>query len=355
MSLFEKPTIKVIVNSTGIPNTVKKKLSDGSTVYNGLFYDIYSIIKENLKDKYNFVETYDDDFRVAKALNSIRDGEYDLGVHNFTTTIKRLKDVDFTKSIIVERDVIVYKPKQLDAINTVISMIRDVFLLPIAAVMTIGFVLGAIIFYIQPKRRPMDIRIPKKLWFRRSIIATIATFLSEAGMIAEESPLTIMGIVTTLIVMAIALGFNAYITAIATNRVIELNQQSKFNMNTINRMHILSLKGQSIGTNFKRYGAKVTEVSTGVKGMMKEYLEDTTKYDGVALETSVAIAVTKKYNLKMTTENFGFGDAVFAVNKERQTFLKDLNVEIKKLQESLETERICKKYADEQYSYLCVL
>ena len=67
------------------------------------------------------------------------------------------------------------------------------------------------------------------------------------------------------------------------------------------------------------------------------------------------LIVAKKYDLKMTNANFGFGDAVFAVNKNRPELLEHFNTEIEKLQEGLETERICKKYIDGSYSYLCVL
>jgi ABC-type amino acid transport substrate-binding protein len=59
--------------------------------------------------------------------------------------------------------------------------------------------------------------------------------------------------------------------------------------------------------------------------------------------------------MKMTSSNFGFGDAVFAVNKNRPELLEEINKEIEKLQESLETERICKKYMPGGSTYLCVL
>ena len=350
--MVDKPTIKVVVNVTGLPNTYKETHSDNTVSYNGLFYDVYQKIKQTLGDKYTFVETYDEDFNVTNALNDIRDGKYDLGIHNFSTTAKRLADVDFTKSIIMERDVIIYKPKPGVNTRTILTLMTEVLLIPVAIVLVVGVILGWIVYKFQTGRNS---DMAKKLRLRRSIIATLSVFLAEAGMMAEESPLSVMSIFFTVIIMVIALAFQTYLTANVTNRVIEIHSTTKYTIETIPTMHILSLKGQSIGDKFKRYGTRVTEIPTTVKKMIAKYLENTDKYDGVALETSVAIVAAKKYDLQMTSANFGFGDAVFALNKNKHGLLEDINREIQKMQDSMETERICKKYIDEKYSYLCVL
>lgn len=352
MSMVDKPTIRVLVNVTGLPNTYKETHSDNTVTYNGLFYDVYQKIKQSLSEKYTFVETYDEEFSVTQALNDIRDGKYDLGIHNFSTTAKRLADVDFTKSIIMERDVIVYKPKAGVNARTVFNLMTEVLLIPLAIVLAAGLVIGWLIHKLQ-KGRNTD--MSKNLRLRRSIIATLALFLAEAGMMAEESPLGFMSIFFTVIVMVIALAFNTYLTANVTNRVIEINASTKYTIETIPSMHILALKGQSIGDKFRRYGTRVTEMPTTVKKMIAKYLENTNKYDGVALETSVALVAAKKYDLQMTAANFGFGDAVFAINKNKHGLLEDVNREIQKMQDTMETERICKKYIDDDYSYLCVL
>jgi hypothetical protein len=153
----------------------------------------------------------------------------------------------------------------------------------------------------------------------------------------------------------LALAFNTYITASVTTKVLELGEESKYNVSTVRGMHILAMKGQAIGDNFKRYGTRVTEMASTVKEMVKEYLDNRNKYNGVALESSVALVVAKKYGMKMTSANFGFGDAVYAVNKNRPELLQEINKEIEKLQESMETERVCKKYMPGGSTYLCVL
>jgi hypothetical protein len=228
----------------------------------------------------------------------------------------------------------------------------EVLLIPVGIVLVAGVVIGWLIHKLQ-KGRNTD--MSKNLRLRRSIIATLAVFLAEAGMISEESPLGFMSIFFTVIVMVIALAFNTYLTANVTNRVIEINASTKYTIETIPSMHILALKGQSIGDKFRRYGTRVTEMPTTVKKMIAKYLENTNKYDGVALETSVALVAAKKYDLQMTAANFGFGDAVFAINKNKHGLLEDVNREIQKMQDTMETERICKKYIDDDYSYLCVL
>ena len=355
MSMLNKPTIRVIINVTGLPNTYKTTHTDGTITYSGLFYDVYVKIKNKLSDKYKFEETYDEEFNVTKALNDIRDGKYDVGIHNFSTTTKRLKDVNFTQSIIMERDVIVYQPEPYSTLKTIGTLFTEVFMIPMSFIVVLGFIIGWLMNKFQAERNSDLNRKKGNLGLRRSIMATVATFLAEAGMMAEESPLGTISIFFTVVIMIIAMAFNTYITARVTDKVIELGEGSKYNITTITGMHILALKGQAIGDNFKRYGTKVTEMPTNVKTMIKKYLSNTKKYNGVALESSVALIVAKKYNLKMTNANFGFGDAVFAVNKNRPELLEHFNTEIEKLQEGLETERICKKYIDDSYSYLCVL
>ena len=350
--MVDKPTIRVLVNVTGLPNAYKETHSDNTVTYNGLFYDVYQKIKQTLGDKYTFVETYDEEFSVTQSLNDIRDGKYDLGIHNFSTTAKRLTDVDFTKSIIMERDVIVYKPKAGVNARTVLNLLTEVLFIPVGIVLAAGVIIGWLVHKFQKGR---NTSMAKNLRLKRSIIATLAVFLTEAGMIAEESPLGLMSIFFTVIIMIVALAFNTYLTANVTNRVIEINASTKYTLETIPAMHILALKGQSIGDKFRRYGTKVTEMPTTVKKMIAKYLENTNKYDGVALETSVAIVAAKKYDLQMTSANFGFGDAVFAINKNKHGLLEDVNREIQKMQDTMETERICKKYIDDDYSYLCVL
>lgn len=352
MSMLHKPTIRVIINVTGSPHAYKEKHNDGSVTYVGLFYDIYQKMKKSLEDKYNFVETYDEDFSITNSLNDIRDGKYDLGISNYSTTSKRLEDVDFTMNIIMERDVIVYKQKDGANIRTIVNLIIEVLLIPVAILICLGIVIGWLIYRFQTGRNP---ELPKKLRLQRSIIATVSVFLAEAGMIAEESPLNFTSIFFTMLIMTIALVFNTYITANLTNRVIEINASTKYTRETVADMHILALKDQSIVDKFKQYGTQVTEMSTNIKKMIQKYLQNTEKYDGVALETSAAIVVAKKYGLKTTSANFGFGNAVFAVNKNRNDLLADLNKEIKKLHDSMDTERICKKYMDDNYAYLCVL
>ena len=352
MSMAQKPTIRAIINVTGIPHTYKQQHADGTITYIGLFYDVYQKIKQSLSDKYTFVETFDENFSMSKALDDIREGKYDIGVHNFTTTAKRLEELDFTKSIIMERDVIVYKAKNGVNARTVANIMTEVLLIPVIVIICFSIVIGWLVYYFQGGRNK-DMSSPLRL--RRSIIATISVFLAEAGMMAEESPLNFTSIFFTMLIMVVALAFNTYLTASVTNRVIEINASTKYTAETIPAMHILALKDQSIADKFRRYGTRVTEMPTNIKKMITKYMENTNKYDGVALETSAAIVVAKKYDLKMTSANFGFGDAVFALNKNKHGLLEDINKEIQKMQDSMETERICKKYIDDQYSYLCVL
>ena len=248
MSMFNKPTINVIINTNGLPNTYSKKHSDGTVTYGGLFYDVYRDVRDSLKDKYDFKETYDTDFSVSATLDGIRDGKYDIGINNFSTTITRLKDVDFPRSIILERDVIVYKEKPNSTLNLVWTLMRDVFFVPIIVVISVGFLIGTIMFYLQKNRKP---GIPKKLWYRRSVLATIATFLGEAGMMAEESPLGSMAILTTVIIMSFSIAFNSYLTASVTDKILETNMNSVYNIQSMPKMNLLAQTGQSVGANFR--------------------------------------------------------------------------------------------------------
>ncbi len=48
MSMVDKPTVRVVINVTGLPNTYKETHSDNTVTYNGLFYDVYQKIKQAL-------------------------------------------------------------------------------------------------------------------------------------------------------------------------------------------------------------------------------------------------------------------------------------------------------------------
>ena len=104
----EKEEIIVFVNMGGHPLAQKKP--DG-TGYEGILYDSWKLIKENMKDKYTFKEIFEERTDYDQMTKDVKSGKYDMVIAHFQLTEDRMKIINFTNNLIISKNTILHLPK----------------------------------------------------------------------------------------------------------------------------------------------------------------------------------------------------------------------------------------------------
>ena len=343
--------IKVLINnSSSVFDNTKGVPSKDS----GLLYDIWKEIKTKLLHKYTFEETVIEEKNFDNMIEMVHQGEADIVIAPFQITRDRSEKVDFTMTILESKDTVIFFPK-----NSTYDIIRvlfwEVFLGPLLVLFALGLLFGTILYIMEPKRYTKSVGINKKFAFRRMIVTATAALFGEAGYLSENTTLSLKGIITVFLIMTFAFFFVMYIQAITTERVLDIRQLNSINRDNIKNKTILAPKGYAIAKNIERLGGKVIYVNDSLDNVIKQYIDNPTQADGVAIDYLEAKSRQRDdINLLVNESELGFKEISFAVTKNKIGLLRDINKEIVSLQDTLKTENICKSYMPPGTSYLCV-
>jgi hypothetical protein len=334
-------TIRVLILT---PNSNKKEL----------IREIWERIREKLKHKYQFVETNIKTANFNKMISMIHRGEQDLVIAPFQITQERASKVDFTYTILESKDSILYFPK-MTTFAIIKMLLFKVFLGPIIALFVFGFLFGIALYYFEPKRYLRASKVSKKNALRRYIVTATSALFGEAGYLSENTTLTIKGIILMFIIMLFAFFFVMYIQAVTTEKVLDIRKINTITRDNISEKTLLSPKGYAIAKNLERLGANIKYVKKSLDDIIQDYIRNPDSADGVVIDY-IDAKTREKPDIKLITNEseLGYKEIAFAVSKNEVNLLRDLNLEIIRMQDSLETERICKGYIPHDAAYLCV-
>tara|TARA_Y100000389_G_scaffold100158_1_gene96923 strand:- start:103 stop:549 length:447 start_codon:yes stop_codon:yes gene_type:complete len=134
-----------------------------------------------------------------------------------------------------------------------------------------------------------------------------------------------------------------YIQGAITTAII--NQESDSINKSNSKKTLLGFKGHSAVKKLKRYGFNIIEVENlDIDELIKEYINNTDKYDGAIFAYCEAYEYLKKNKDLTISLNFGNEPVSFPVNQNKKQFLEDVNKIITQLRDNLELNRICKSY-----------
>jgi ABC-type amino acid transport substrate-binding protein len=336
---------------------------DGKKIYKGFAYDIWTKVKEKLKDKYEFEEIFSKKGAINydQFVEELGSGKYDVLVGLIIPTIKREKLINYTTPIMKDGNTIIHKNK-----HTLMQKIKydlshgGMFIL---ILLIFGIIFGIILYLVEPNRGSFlpsiakNKRLPKMslkfLNIRRSLLTTISAFLGEMGFLAENSSLTIPGIITVIAIMIIAFMLILFIQSEITLSL--LYNDDTYNISKLRQYTFLGIKGYATGKNIEKYGGNVTFIdNVTVEDLIKKYLENTDKYAGVVGSYIDLAPFLKKYpNLTLTYKNLGETNLHFGVEEKKEEFLNDLNLELINMKDNLEMQSMCNQYF--KNSYFCEL
>ena len=142
--------LKVII-MVGEGQLTKKRIINNKTYYSGLSYDIWNNIKKKLEKSYSIKESFIETENYTEVLNKVSKGEYDIAIAPYTVTMSRLKIVNFTRPILVNKITIIYKDK-LSFLNKLWIIFYKVILIPVLILFLFGIVLGFLTDFLEPHR-----------------------------------------------------------------------------------------------------------------------------------------------------------------------------------------------------------
>lgn len=359
-SSLNKKTVKVLVESSNkFPAAVKVIEPDGTITYEGLYYDVWKLIKNKLSTKYEFIEEFNDFTNYTEVIESISKGKYDICIGGFIPTYDRSLLVNFTDTIILDTPSVLHF-KKTNLINSFFYLLQEIFIIPIILCIIIGLLISRVLIYLDPER--WRIKGIKKIHsMNKAFISIFSAFFGESGYLAETSSLHLKGIIILISVLSFSSIINYFLQATITDRVIKINNKNEISRENINTMKIISPKGYVVGKQLEEYGANIKYLDfTNLDDVLKFYINNYNEYDGIALrsEDSYSLLNNNYYrhpNLMISNADFGFDKQTFPVNKNDTILLHNLNEAISQLHYTDKIENICKIYRDPALVKYCVL
>lgn len=353
-----KITKKVLVLTGNEPLANKINLKDGRTEYKGLYYDIWVEMKNGLEDKYDFVEEfkYYNDYYIITEL--ITKGVYDICIAPFSPAYDRIKLVNFTNSVIMDSPSILHY-KRKTYFTTLYELIKDVFIIPIVLILVLGFIMSMIVYTVDKTRWSSIKGIKKIHYFRKAFLTVISSFFGEWGVLTGTGNLNIYNITIIIFILILSTIIYIYIQAVATDKIIDISKEGIYNRQNIVKRKFVTETGYDTGTQLQSWGALVSYDTNSVGTIVKNYLEDPSKYDGVVLDRSESLYYVNYYkythpSLVISYSDFGYIEECFVLNKKDIEFLQDVNLQIMVVQDSNIVEKVCRAYRDSSLVNYCI-
>lgn len=346
-----KKDIKVLIITGSKENaeevTVTKDLNN-KNIYGGFIWDIWLIIKNNLKHKYNFKVRFTSlkENNYDNFVNQVSNNNYDMVVGCFSQNKKREAIVNFTTPFLLNANSILYYKK-----SNIFNDLQYIFSSDAVKILLfgllIGLVIGVIIYFLDKMRYlnlKNNIRINKNQYLLRSVVTGISSMLGETGFLTEHVSLDILNIFLVVIILIISFVFILFLQASITKLLVNRKDYS-FNPYNIKEHHFIGLKGRDENLKLKRYGAKITLFENkGFRDLIKIYKNNTDKYSGVVISYCEGYYHIKNNPELRLSLGFDYEPQSFIVGQDNEKLLEDLNQEINKIKYSKKLKSMCQSY-----------
>ena len=353
-NLSEKKKKKIFV-ITGPPMsgiTATKIIGGVKGDYKGFAYDIWKIIANNLKDKYDFelIFSKEDEVEYDKFVTNTEKGVYDMVIGLFQHTEQRIKRVDYTLPIAIDGNAILHM-RENTLIDRMLRVFQDTKILFFYLCM-FGLLIGVILFVTDKERTQSSIKNKNSLsMFLRTILTGFAATMGEMGFLAENASMSLGKVIIVIILMLISFIFIMFIQAEITSSMVGIETDLKYKKEEIRRKRFLTCYAVpgSYTSKFERYGA-ILEHFTGTEDeMVEKYKKKKKKYQGCII-TYLDGYKYERHDPELVltgAKEYGYEPTCFIVGKNDSQLKDDVNNEIMKLEHNLELHLICRKYYED--------
>ena len=309
----------------------------------GLLYDIWNKVKQI--NNLNVEEIVMDGNKISydDLCDDISRDKYDMAVGNISVVARRVEKVFFTRPIYLNELNILYKPTQ-SKIKLFGTLFVTTFLPPLILLLVLGVGLGYLLWYVDRARGR-----------KRAILSSIASMFGEMGYVSERSNLSTRSMIVAFIILLISYYYTIFLQAITVDKVMKETDKSEISKETIEGNRVLSLKGSALGERMKQYGVVTIQRDLDVDNLVQYYLAHSKIYKGILFDYHISLRMADKYNLKVSTDNYGFDEIAFPINRGKAELLHLMSDSLVHLQKSGYVMSKCQMYMGEDNSYLCSL
>ena len=312
---------------------------DDKNNIDGLLYDVWKQIEKNKKltPELSLVKDADYDEEIMKLKNN----EYDALIGDFTVNAERSNLVNFTRSIFLDKKVILYQPKQSSYVSfSLINRLFAKWVLPFLILIAIGFILGYVFYRIDPRKK----NLTALTW------ATLIALLGEPGTLVDrDSVYSIPSLTVGLLILIILLVSFYYNIYLETATIADTLNYIKFfdPISVLKGKKILTYNNSQTIELLKQNQAIpiIPENIEGIDGLAKIYTDNTDKYDGYIQSETLADTYLDNYpTLKKSKYKLGYDEISFVVSKDNQDLLNIINNALIELHDKGFVEKKCSLY-----------
>ena len=348
----------IIGNNT---NTIQKYINNDNIVsYSGFHWDMWKQIEKNLKNKYNFKIFFSDKIDINTYDGYARDvysGKYDLVIGGFYYDYYRIKFINNTVPLLIDKPGILHKPlkSKISGFTYIISKnfksIINIFI--------VGIILGSILSYINKSKR---------LDYIHTILSVMFSMFGQVGNLINSIEISVINIIVVTIILLSSLILLMKLQADITSTIIN-NPSREISKNDINKKRLIGFEGDANirffkelnAKSIKKYKFKNSNVDTdndsqiinndndNVDKLIKIYLKNTDKYDGIILAKSESLVYLQKYTNLISSNNFNIKIISYIVSKNNLELLNDINLIILNLRNSNYIQKLCISKFEKKY------
>ena len=363
---IKKPTIKVHIIAGDNRNSskiYKYTNQDGTNVYSGYYWDVWTLIEEKLKDKYTFEKSFSNDNVTNNdfIIKQTADGIYDLVIGQFFHLKRYENIITYTQPVVLNSTVIIHKKKDdtLTNITTLIWSLRYMFYYMVG----FGLVIGLALWVFDRGRNFHLSRIRKaknknQMSFIRSLITGVSAMFGELGYLSENAKNSSFSFFLLVIICITAFVGYTYIQSTFTSKLLQIKEDSYYTSTNIPYNKCLSYRNAAETDKLQRYGIRpkyFDEKDISITDLIKKYQENSNKYDGVVTNYIDAQYIIKQFTDLTLSNNFGFEPISFIINQNLHKLKEDVNLSILTLRQDLILDNVCNKYYKDISSFVCSL
>lgn len=332
-----------------------KKENDDEIKPNGYLYNVYLLVKEKYRYKYNFIE----EFAEPKILNfdnlviDVENNKYNMVIGSFYKNSWREEKANYTHPLFYSANSIIHINKK-NKYDKYVKIFYEI-LKPIILLLLLGIIFGIIIHIVEPDRSSYLYSVKrhkKKLKykgeFKRTLLTTIAAFFGEMGFLSENSTLTISSIVLVVLTMVIGYIIISITEARLTYITIESEKyDSEINIDRLHKYKLIGLKGNAESQKLESNGAIIHYVENLTpQELIQYYLKNKDKYDGfIMVYTEInPFLEDNEYNLEAIYQGLGLNACCWVIDKNNNKLLDDINITLLELRANKKSYNICKEF-----------
>jgi len=351
-SKIKRTKLKIMVYGNGGPQQSSITISENGS-YSGFLYDLWQWIAKDMdvKTEYKTIEGREknkDGKTYHEAVEIFSKSDFDVLIGDFSVTKKREGKIDFTRSVMLEKPIILYRSEDTPMLLAVKEAVSK-FAMPFFYLIILGLLLGLLLYKVDPKARSLH-------W---SLFGTISSLLGESGTVVEKSdPKKLKSSLWAILILVTAFYFNIYLSAKATAAEIAQKDDMDPFKSGIKGEFVAATQNSAFAELLKSQGAVVAPITKKNASSMSEKIEYWLKKQPHVLgfitkETTYRMAEAGKYNLSVSNYRFGFDQIAFITHQDKKDILFRLNTSLIKAQNNKVARDLCAQYYAGDYLKFC--